>query len=97
MSESIDFKRIADKAIAQYELENGPASFVEAVRLVWNARGAADVLAVEQSTEAGPDRKTSAVRSECWTVSDLGPTGRPAPCLIGRSQRRQGVGQRILA
>jgi hypothetical protein len=47
MPELIDFKRIADKAIAQYELEGGPASFVEALRLVWNARGAVDILAVE--------------------------------------------------
>jgi hypothetical protein len=39
MSEPIDCKRIADQAIAQYELESGIVSVVEASRQVWNARG----------------------------------------------------------
>jgi len=47
MSEPIDFKQIADKAIAQYERESNSVSFVEALRLVWNARGAADLARAE--------------------------------------------------
>jgi hypothetical protein len=37
--------------------ESGPAGFVEALRLVWNARGVVDILAVEHelSTLMGPN------------------------------------------
>jgi hypothetical protein len=87
MPEPIDVKRIADQAITRYEIESGSASFAEALRLVWNARGAADILAGEHelSTRMGAieagfycENLDRALRTlDRWR---LGPT--PRPCLV---------------